>query len=392
MDTTQFNAVYNRKKKLLADGTALVQIEAYLSMKKKYFSTGIYLNPDQWDNRHRKVKNHPNAIKLNKQINDYIAKLQGVELDRLNAGKSFTLDLLTDFLKGRYTNSFTDFMQSEIEADKTTAPATKVNQLTTLKELQRFKKNIIFDELTFELLTDFERYLYNKGLKTNTVNKYFRHIRRFVNLAINKDLFELNRYPFRKFKAKAETTEREYLTPEEIIKIESLEFNQDEKHLVKIRDMFLFSCYTGLRFSDLSALRKDNLQTVNGDLWLNISMIKTGEKINIPLYLLFEGKPINILNTYIKEDRKYIFDEISNQYVNRSLKDIAIKAKINKNITFHTARHTQATFLLYKGVSVTTVQKMLGHKKLQTTLIYSKVMDKTVISELQAVEFGGSKI
>jgi len=387
METATFNVIYNRKKKLLANGTALVQIEAYLNLRKKYFSTNIYLTPDQWDNRHRKVKKHPNAIKLNRQISDFTAKLQGVELDRRNAGKPFSLDLLTEFIQGRFTNSFTDFMENEIEDDRSNAPATRVNERTTLKGLKRFKNEILFDEISFELLQDFERYLLNEGLSVNTVNKYFRHIRKYINLAINKDLFDLNRYPFRKFKAKSESTQREFLTPEEIILLENIELPTDKEHLRKPLDMFLFSCYTGLRFGDLSALSKDNIRNIHGEKWLHITMQKTSQSIQIPLFLLFDNKPIEIMDRYIKPDRKYIFDDLTNQYVNRKLKELAKLAGIEKNVTFHTARHTQATYLLYKGVSVTTVQKLLGHKKLQTTQIYSKVMDKTITNELRAVTF-----
>lgn len=387
METVTFNVIYNRKNKLLSNGTALVQVEAYLNFKKKYFSTNIYLTPDQWDNKRRNVRKHPNALKLNRQIADFVAKLQGVELDRRNASKPFSLDLLTEFVQGRFTNSFIDFMQNEIEADRSSANATRVNQRTTLKTLKRFKSVILFDDLTFELLQDFERYLLNEGLSVNTVNKYFRHIRKFVNLAINKDLFDLNRYPFRKFKAKSESTQREFLTPEEIVLLENIELPTDKEHLRKPLDMFLFSCYTGLRFSDLSALRKDNIQSINGEKWLNVTMQKTKQSIQIPLFLLFDNKPIEIIERYKQPDRKYIFDDLTNQYVNRKLKELAKLVGIEKNVTFHTARHTQATYLLYKGVNVTTVQKLLGHKKLETTLIYTKVMNRTITNELKAVTF-----
>ena len=151
--------------------------------------------------------------------------------------------------------------------------------------------------------------------------------------------------------------------------------------------MFLFSCYTGLRFSDLSALRKDNIQSINGEKWLNVTMQKTKQSIQIPLFLLFDNKPIEIIERYIEPDRKYIFDDLTNQYVNRKLKELAKLVGIEKNVTFHTARHTQATYLLYKGVNVTTVQKLLGHKKLETTLIYTKVMNRTITNELKAVTF-----
>jgi len=387
MDKALFNTVYNRKKRLLANGTALVQIEAYLRGKNKYFSTSIYLTPDQWDNKHRKVKNHPNAIRLNKQIADKVAEFETLELDRCNAGKPFTLDLLSDFVNGKFTNDFISFMDKEIKAEKCSA-ATTTGQTTTLETLRSFKSEILFEQLNYELLSDFERFLYAKKLSINTVNKYFRHIRKFVNLAINKDLLDLNRYPFRKFKAKSETTEREYLQPEELETLENIKLSEENQHLQKTLDMFLFSCYCGLRFSDLVALSRDNIVTKDGNLWIDTRMIKTNEPIKIPLYLLFDGKPTEILNRYLQADRKFIFDELTNQYVNRCLKELATLAGISKRLTFHTARHTQATYLLYKGVNITTVQKLLGHKKMQTTQIYAKIMDKTMINELSAVNFG----
>ena len=386
MEKALFNVVYNRKKRLLSDGTALVQVEAYMRGRKKYFSTNIYITPDQWDKKHRKIKNHPNAIRLNTEIRDFVATLERVELERRNAGRPFTLDHLTDYLNGKLTSSFTKFMAMEIEQEQLSR-ATKIGMQTTLKALQDFKSDILFAELNFDLLSDFERYLYAKELSINTVNKYFRHIRKFVNLAINKDLFELNKYPFRKFKAKTESTKREYLTPEEIEKIEDLKLPEDKRHLRKIVDMYLFSVYSGLRFSDLTSLTRDHIVTEDGKQWIVLKMQKTKEMLRIPIYLLFDGKCIEIIERYATPNKKLIFDDFTNQYVNRCLKDIAKEAGINKTITFHQSRHTQATYLLYKGVPVTTVQKLLGHKKLQTTQIYTKVMDRTIVNDLQGVSF-----
>ena len=388
MEKMILTVIYNRKGQLSKNGTALIQVRAYLNGCSKYFGTGIKIAPDQWDKKHSKVKNNPNALRLNKQISDFLTKLEDIELTRRNAKKPFTLDILSEAITGNRPESFTQFMEMEIKADRTAAPATKVMQTTTFNALCEFRKSITFDELTFELMSDFERFLLGKKLHVNTVHKYFRHIRKFVNLAINKDYLELNKYPFRKFKLKSETTEREYLTPEELQAIENLTFTTENAHLEKIRDMFIFSCYCGLRFSDISALNKDNVHTIDGETWLILKMQKTSEPIRIPLYMLFAGRGVEILNRYTLPDRKYFFDDYTNQYVNRSLKDIASLAKVKKCVTFHTARHTQATYLLYKGVSITSVQKLLGHKKLQTTQIYSKVMDKTLLNELQTINFG----
>ena len=277
-------------------------------------------------------------------------------------------------------------MEVEIST-ATTSAHTKANHRATLHALKEYRPEILFTEINFEFLTDFEKYLYTRKLHVNTINKYFRHIKRYVNIAIDKELFDMSKYPFRKFKAKSETAHREYLTSEELEKIERIEIPSEKKHLNKIRDMFLFSCYTGLRFSDISALSKDNIVTDGGGLWIEMRMQKTSEPIRIPVYLLFDGRGVEILNRYTLPDRKYIFDDLTNQYVNRELKEIAALAGITKRVTFHCARHTQATYLLYKGVSITTVQKLLGHKRVQTTQIYGKVMDATIINELEKVNY-----
>lgn len=198
---------------------------------------------------------------------------------------------------------------------------------------------------------------------------------------------ELNRYPFRNFKMETEETEREYLTVEELEEIAKVVLPPEKQHLQKVMDMFCFSCYTGLRFSDVSALRKDSIIVEDNITKLVLRMKKTNQDIKLPLSKLFNGKGIEIINKYIEPDRNYIFDDITNQYANRCLKEIAKIANLDKLVTFHVSRHTTATVLLNKGMQMTTVQKVLGHKKLQTTQIYAKVMDKTIERELDAMVF-----
>ncbi|BDX39328.1 tyrosine recombinase [Tenuifilaceae bacterium CYCD] len=394
MDKTLIKAVHNRKGKVLSDGTALIQIEAYLRGKKKYFSTKIYVKPDEWDKKHRQIKqHHPNALRLNKQIADLIKKLNDIELETLNKGKTFNLDMFDEHMNGNFTNSFTEFMDKEI-AKSHNAASTITGHKTTLHVLREFKTDILFSEMNYNLLDSFNNYLKNKKLKdekklhTNTINKYFRHIRTYVNLAIKKELMDANSYPFKNFELESESTHRGYLTPEEVSSIENLVIPDNKAYLNKVRDMFLFSCYTGLRFSDITALSKESFVTINGEEWLKFTMQKVKEEVSLPLYALFNNKPSIIVNQYIQTDRKFIFDDISNQHMNRCLKEIATLAKVNKEITFHMARHTQATYLLYKGLPIVIIQKLLGHKKISTTQIYSKVMDTTITNELQKVNWG----
>lgn len=387
MEKMLLKAVHNRKGKLLPNGTALVQIEAYLRGKKKYFSTKVYLKPTDWDKKHRQVKTHvPNAIGLNKEIRSAIERFEDIELKTRNQGKPFTLDILTQLNNGELTNSFTDFMAKEIERSSN-APSTLVGHRVTLKSLKEFKHNVLFEELNYNLLDGFKRFLKDKSLHTNTINKYFRHIRTYTNLAIKRGLMDANAYPFRSFELESQETQRGYLTPEEIVLIENLTIPPEQKHLEKVRDMFLFSCYTGLRFSDVTAITPENFVTENGKEYLRLTMQKVKQHISIPVHALFNGKPSQLAKRHIQPDRKYIFDDFTNQHVNRCLKDIAKLAGISKTVHFHLARHTCATFLLYKGAPIVVIQSLLGHKKLATTQIYSKVMDATLENELQKISF-----
>ena len=398
MNKTRYTAVFNRKKQLNKQGKALIQIECYLNGRNKYFSTNIYIEPKDWNNKTRTIKtDYPNAIKLNKQITETLRNLENFELDKINNGKVFNINMLDDFFKGEAVKTFTDFMALEIPLLES-SKGTKNSQLTTLKRLKEFKKIIYFEDLTFEFLHDFNLFcnkltieyknLPSKKLSQSTISKYFKNIKRFVNLAINKELIDIKKYPFSKFKIKQTKSKKVFLNPNEIELFENLELINENKKYQIVKDLFMFSVYTGLRYSDVFSLQKKDIVSISGKDWLIKTMEKTDENVRIPIYAIFNGKPSEILNKYINFGSIFCFEHLTNQHVNRQLKEICKLAKIeNKNLTFHVARHTTATYLLYKGVSITTVQKILGHKKLSTTQIYGHIMDATIENELNAVNF-----
>jgi Site-specific recombinase XerD len=385
MDKVLYNVVFNRKNRLLANGTALIQIEAYLKGKKKYFSTNIYITPDQWDRKHRTIKNHPNQISLNKQIKEFANSLENAEMQRRQSGKPFTLDYLADYIKGNCSNLFLDFCRREL-ANSTLRHKSVEQHWATFNHLERFRKDIQFEHITFEFLTDFEKYLRDLKLQQNTLLKHFSIIRRYVNLAIDKELFDLNKYPFRKYRIKRGKAKRDFLTPEELERIENLRLSKEDGIYQLALDKFLFAAYTGMRFSDVAALKPENLVVIDGKEWIVTIMQKTGDQIRIPAYLLFNGKALDIVYKYVGGEHT-IFPFQKNVLVNKHLEVIARLANIKKRVTYHVARHTQATYLLYKGVNITTVQKLLGHRRIETTQIYGKVMDMTIINDLQNVSF-----
>lgn len=186
MNKIIYNLVYNRKKCLNKKGMALVQVEAYLGRKKKYFSTKVYLKPEQWDAKKLVVKNHPNADALNRLLYEFISVIEKKELELWQQGKCISLELLKKALITQENNaSFISFFKQEV-MNSSLKGSTKRNHLSTLILLQEFKKDITFSDLTFEFVSSFEYFLQSKGYHTNTIAKHMKHLKRHVNIAIKR--------------------------------------------------------------------------------------------------------------------------------------------------------------------------------------------------------------
>ena len=385
MNKIIYSLVYNRKKSLNKRGVALVQVEAYLNRKKKYFSTKVYLRPDQWDAKKLLVKNHPNADALNRSIYEFMAMIEKRELELWQQGKPITLEILKEMLSEQQEqedkSSFIPFFKHEVMTSNL-KESTKRNHLSTLALLQDFKKNVTFSDLTFEFVSSFEYFLQSKGYHTNTIAKHMKHLKRHINVAINKEYMDIQKYAFRKYKIKTVENGHTHLAPEELEKMETLQLTGRYIKYQKTLDAFLFCCYAGMRYSDFVNMKPENIVEMHQETWLIYKSIKTGTEVRLPLYLLFNGKGIQILNKY-QANLQDFFHLRDNSNVNKELIIITRLAGLSKKVSFHTARHTNATLLIYNGVNITTVQKLLGHKSVKTTQIYTNVMDMTIISDLE---------
>lgn len=383
MDKIIYNLIFNRKKSLNKKGLALVQIEAYLNRKKKYFSTKVYLNIDQWDFKKRMVKNHPNADAINHMLYEYMAEIEKKELGMWQQGKQVSLDSLKNSLSSIQEDetSFIVFFRNEV-ANSSLKESSKKNHLSTLALLKTYKKDVSFSDLTFEFVSSFDYFLQQKGYHTNTIAKHMKHLKRHINIAINKEYMDIQRYAFRKYKIKSVENNHTHLSPEELGKIEGLKLDGRFLKLQKSQDAFLFCCYAGLRYSDFINLSATNIVIINNETWLIYKSVKTSTEVRLPLYLLFEGKGLEILSKY-RDNLSDFFQLRDNSNVNKELLIISKLAGVGKHISFHTARHTNATLLIYSGVNITTVQKLLGHKSVKTTQVYTNIMDITIIKDLE---------
>lgn len=382
MDKIKYRLVYNRKKQLNRQGTALVQVEALLNQRKVYFRTNLYLKPEHWNSRNAQVDNHPQAHDLNSMLFEFVLHLQAIELSLWKRGIPVTLSLLKDAIKkDKPVNvTFPVFARNYVqESDR--KRSTKENLMTTITVLQEFRPGLDFKDITYTFLRDFEVHLKEKGNSVNTVAKHMRQLRTLVNEAINQGYIPSDAYPFRKYKIKQEKGRKEFLTPDELKRLENLNVDKKLRHVL---DAFLFCCYTGLRYSDFCQLSPVNFIKVNGKRWLHFTSVKTGVELRLPLHLLFEGKALAVLERY---DIVTDFAKIGpNSEANKYLAQLAALARIRKHITYHTARHTCATLLVHQGVPITTVQKLLGHTSVRTTEVYSEVLSNTIIRDLKAIK------
>ncbi|CAM4364960.1 site-specific integrase [Gillisia hiemivivida] len=191
-----------------------------------------------------------------------------------------------------------------------------------------------------------------------------------MNLSIRLEWLVKN--PFDNFQFRFEKNERQYLSKRELQLVETTEFTNSS--LQKVKDVFIFSCYTGLSYIDLKELTIHQIiKGIDGSNWIYTKREKTDETVKVPLL----SQAQNIMDRYgdsIKDE--FLFPVFSNQKVNKYLKEIMLQLKIRKNITFHSARHTFATTVtLSNGVPIETVSKLLGHTKLSTTQIYARVLE-----------------
>ena len=368
----------------------------------------LYHNFDSWDAKSQKLipktslgKKAIHSSEEIKSINEYLKTLDrqvyDAQKDLLNAGKKITAETLKNKLTGveekqRMLLQIVEQHNNDIKTliGKGYTKATWTKYCTTKNHITEFLKwkyrisDINLKELNYEFVTDFEFYLKSeKSIDVNTNAKYIKNLKKIVTECVAKNW--LDKDPFMAYKVKRKQTERQYLTEAEIQAIEEKEL--EIERLVHIRDLFLFSCYTGLSYTDVYNLTPNNVSLgIDGERWIFTHRQKTETASRIPLL----PPALAILEKYSSDPKVVNSGKLlpvpSNQKVNAYLKEIATLCKITKELTFHVARHTFATTItLTNGVPIESVSKMLGHKKMQTTQHYAKILDKRVSQDMQAL-------
>ena len=387
-----FTPIYNRKKKLNDQGKAPIEIRVYQNRKRKFFSTGIFIEPAQWDDKRDEInKKHSGAEMLNIQIQTILNDYEKIQTQQLVKGKTVSINSITNQKSRNPNDSFINFVESEIETNQTISLKTKVSHRNVLNKLKEFKKgDVKFADIDYSFVHDYLKYLRLNKLADNTVHKQHKTLKQYIELAIKKEYFD-GKNPCKDFKVKINQKKREVLTLEEVGMIEKVDLSKYEEKINLVRDMFLFACYTGLRISDVTNLQRDFVKKDKG-YSLDFMTVKVNKRAELPLHSLFKSKdshlskPEIILEKYYNKENKFIFPKISEPYINRHLKLITSLTDIEIKVTFHIARHTFGTYMASK-IPLPQLMYLMQHSDIKTTMLYVNTNQELVKQGLLKVDW-----
>lgn len=394
------------------NGTHPIHFRIIANRKIKYIASTISVKLEQWNEEESKVIKIQNAARINAYLTTKFGELQNSVLDVESTQKSVTQKELKEKIYGKSPTNFFIFTQLLIDNYKAKNQIALTDKYSVLLEkLEKFvgKRELFFQEITIHFLERYEMYLLQTiKNKINTVKNDMKFIRAVYNIAVTKDVIEPHHNPFFKFKIKSEKTQRHYLTEDELKKIEEAilpEFMKIELH----RDIFIFQCYGGgLRISDVLSLQWKQFDGTSIQVFTQktremvtiklptkaLAIIQKYKKINDSYLIenpdetypfIFPVYPANLdLNNAIQHD---INLSRSTAYINKSLKIIAKRAEINKNISTHIGRHTFATLALKKGIRLEYLSKIMTHESIKTTQIYAKIINAELDKAMEVMNF-----
>ena len=397
LENSRLSVVFVTRKLNLENGNIKIYARVTVDGKRAEFSLNRELPVSLWDEKRKRGKGFSKyVISLNKYLDQVFTGLHEAHRQLLQE----EVDITSAGIKARYLGeddrgkTLLDLISyHNTSMISVLRKGTMKNYYSTERCIKEFLKekmgveDIPLKKLNYGFIVDFEQYIRKykpatrMGCANNGAMKHMERLKKMSRLAVKLEWLEKD--PFINYKLRFEKTERQFLTERELQLIEETTFKVPSTQHVK--DLFIFACYTGLSFIDVSELKIDHLvKGMDGNDWLYTKRTKTDEPLKIPLL----PKAMEIIDKYKSNasllENGRLLPIYSNQMINRTLRDIANACGIRKKVTFHVARHTFATAItLSNGVPIETVSKLLGHTKLSTTQIYARVVEKKVGEDMQ---------
>ncbi len=392
-----FNVLFHLRNLPGEDNRMPIYARITINGKRIELSVKQLITAEDWNEKRGMAKTSKEDCRV---LNNYLEQLRSsfVACYREMALEKKTITVET-FKKAYYGDEENEHTLAKlmnyhnVDMKEALSWGTMKNYFTTQKYLERFLKekmhivDIALHQINYKFVTDFDYYLktykpldHQKPLGNNGVMKHMERFRKMINVALKNEWMEKD--PFKAYKLKFTRYERGCLTAAELKILEEKEFSIERLQAVK--DLFIFSCYTGISYIDSVALTPANIVTgIDRQSWLVTHRQKTSTPVKVPLL----PKALEIIDKYRNNPKclaeHSLLPKMSNQKLNGYLKEIADVCNIEKNLTFHLARHTFATTVtLSNGVPIESVSKMLGHTKISTTQVYAKVIERKLRDDM----------
>ena len=390
---------YTKRAKAAANGLVPIYTRITINGKRFEQSTNRFVEISKWSIEGNKMKGTSEEARLiNNHLDLLKNQIRDAEMELIHKKTPVTIETIKSKLLGVDERArmlvpiFQDHNNKIKElVGKEYAPGTLERYTTSLKhtiEFMQWKYNVSDIDITkidHAFVTDYEFWLRSvRNCANNTAVKYLKNFNKIIKLCLANDWLDKN--PFANYKSKVKEVERVYLTEEEIQSIIEKDFKTERLSLV--RDIFLFSCFTGLAYIDVKNLTKSHISYgIDGEKWIFTHRQKTESASKIPILPVTQIIIDKYENHPQCNNEDKLLPILSNQKMNAYLKEIASVCEIGKELTFHIARHTFATTVtLTNGVPIESVSKMLGHKNLRTTQHYAKVLDRKVSEDMKMLK------
>ncbi|MBE9584223.1 site-specific integrase [Mucilaginibacter sp. JRF] len=389
---------YLKKSRTSKQGKLPIYVRLTVEGQRVEWNTQRFCFEEQWNNKAGRLNgSNKESRAINNWLEQVNAKLFESQRDLLAEGKDVTAASIKRVYNGESDPETPVHTLLQVYAYHNDQFESLVGKEYSIGTLKKFKtayssveqfirtkyhiEDIALDKLNHQFIAEYEYYLKaEKNIAHNTAMGMIKKLKKIVRQCLANDW--LVKDPFVMYKIKLRETNRAFLTEFEVESLSNKVFKIERLKLIK--DLFLFSCYTGLSYIDLMELKpSDIIVGIDREMWLSTNRTKTGTPSRMPLLPM----ALEIVERYSNHPKAVnagtVFPMLTNQKVNAYLKEIADVVGIQKELTFHCARHTFATTItLSNGVPMETVSKMLGHKSVRTTQIYAKVVDRKISEDM----------
>ncbi|MCB0465131.1 MAG: site-specific integrase [Flavobacteriaceae bacterium] len=389
--TSTFGVTFFIRLNSKQSDNALIFVRVTVNGKRIEISLQRSVPQIMWDSTKSSVRGNSQEARI---INNHIQQTRSMLYDCYSQLKKEGRIITASVIKARFLGTDNDnktltqllSYHNQVMV-KVLRPGTLKNYRTTESYIQKFltKKygsDVYLRQLNYAFVIDFEMYLHSiEGLNNNGLMKHMERLKKLFKLALRLEWIDKD--PSANYQLKFDRTERGYLTEEELKTLEEGELEKPSHQMT--RDIFVFACYTGLSYADVKNLESSNIIIgIDGSKWISTQREKTSTAVRVPIL----DKAKEIMDKYADNPKSIYANKLlpvySNQKMNQYIKEVCTKLEIQKDLTFHVARHTFATTVtLSNGVPIETVSKLLGHTKIATTQIYARVIERKVSEDMQ---------